>query len=352
MNILMLTPAFLPGLGGVERHVYQVARELAARENQVTVLTWTSRGAIPGDEEMDGLRVRRLSVVQARPGFRLAARWCQLASCASLIRQADVVHCHDNFFDYLPFRFLWPRKPAFVTFHGWEGRYPPTWKAIWLRRLAACLAWGNICVGHYLEKWYGVRADRIVYGGVSAPAVGVANARTSTDIIFIGRLAEDTGVNLFLDALLLLQQEYGLDLSVDICGDGPLKAALMEKSRQAGLHVTYHGFVTDVGPYLEKSRFVVTTGYLSILEAMIHRRLVFGVYDNPLKRDCLLAPWAKMMLVAGSALELARELAHYHANPQEAVPLIEQAYAWASGQTWSRVAETYLSLYRDTHNRP
>jgi hypothetical protein len=47
-----------------------------------------------------------------------------------LIKEADIIHCHDVFFWYLPFRFLFPQKKVYIPFHGYEGNNPPNKRKI------------------------------------------------------------------------------------------------------------------------------------------------------------------------------------------------------------------------------
>ena len=83
----------------------------------------------------------------------------------SLIKEADVIHAHDVYFWYFPFRFLFPFKKSFVTFHGYES-YPIRKKAIMVRKLSEYLANGNIIVGDFIKKWYGTTPNYVIYGGV------------------------------------------------------------------------------------------------------------------------------------------------------------------------------------------
>ena len=80
------------------------------------------------------------------------------------LRKYDIIHIHDVFFWYLPLRLLYPRKKVFITFHGYETQFPPSRSAIWQRRLAAKLTSGNICVGDYIGKWYGIKPTLVTYG--------------------------------------------------------------------------------------------------------------------------------------------------------------------------------------------
>jgi len=349
MNVLMLTPSYPPSIGGVQRHVSHLAGELARGGHSVRVITWTALAASEGATTENRVYVLRLPILRRRPGWRLAHRWQQLAEYRQWVGQADVVHCHDNYLDYLPFRCIYPTKPSFVTFHGWEGQFPPSRKAIWIRRLSVHLALGSICVGHYIGKWYGTTCNSVTYGGVSLRATASPAPESRADITFLGRLAQDTGVVTLVEALARLKAE-GLSLSVILCGDGPLRSLLAELSQDAGLQASFVGFVPDVQPFLASSRFVVASGYLSILEAMAQRKPVFALYNNDLRRDYLLMmPHATdMMVVAGSAGELAEQIRRFRLSPELASPLVERAYAWARVQTWQAVARMYLDLYQES----
>ena len=51
-----------------------------------------------------------------------------------------------------------------MTFHGYEGFEAPNWKQIFWHKLAAWLTKGNICIGDFHKKWYGVKPDFVSYG--------------------------------------------------------------------------------------------------------------------------------------------------------------------------------------------
>jgi len=55
-----VNPFFFPRLGGIERRIYHLGRELAARGHRVTVLTGGAQGREPERERMDGLEVVRV----------------------------------------------------------------------------------------------------------------------------------------------------------------------------------------------------------------------------------------------------------------------------------------------------
>jgi glycosyltransferase involved in cell wall biosynthesis len=60
IRLLVATPRFLPETGGVETHVYEVGRRLAAAGVEVTVLCTDTTGELPTRERLDGIDVRRV----------------------------------------------------------------------------------------------------------------------------------------------------------------------------------------------------------------------------------------------------------------------------------------------------
>jgi len=72
LRVLMVTPRFLPLLGGVEMHVDQVARRLVERGVQVTVLTTDTTGELPRREHLAGIEVRRVPAWPARRDYYFA----------------------------------------------------------------------------------------------------------------------------------------------------------------------------------------------------------------------------------------------------------------------------------------
>jgi glycosyltransferase involved in cell wall biosynthesis len=338
LNILMATGHFAPRLGGVEKHVLRVSEELVKLGHDVTVLTRRWEASLLEREEVRGIQVRRVA-----GGISRAPRDRRV----ELFQQTDVIHCHDSY-PYL--RFVapaWPaaRAPLFVTFHGYEG-YPIPRTARWLRRRLASRAAGVICMGEFICRWYEHSCDVVSYGGVDAPSRRAPDPDPDAPALYVGRLAPDTGIMAYLEALRLLR-ERGLDLSLIVCGDGPLRDKVIDFACEADVNVILRGWITDVGACLDECRFAFVSGYLSILETMANRRLACSLYDNPLKRDYLeLFPAAQNMIIADGAEALASAIQEHVSNPATTRAVIDEAEAFARGQTWRKVAQLYLDLYR------
>jgi glycosyltransferase involved in cell wall biosynthesis len=146
MKILFLTRSRWPQIGGVEKHVQKVSESLVKKGHKVRVVS---------EKEIKFPNIKYIGLIFI---------WGWLWSHRKIIQEADIVHCHDVFIWYLPFRFTFPSKPVFTTFHGWEGYWPIPYKNILLKKIASNFSWGSIAVGKYIEKYYGIQTNKIIYG--------------------------------------------------------------------------------------------------------------------------------------------------------------------------------------------
>ena len=357
MKILFLARRFWPSIGGVEKHVLQLSMELIQKGNKVTVVTEShdaSSKCKVQSAKLPGINIYRIPITR---GERLKKFqiWKWLWKNRELIKEADIVHCHDVFFWYLPFRFLYPKKKVFTTFHGYEGSEPPTWKKILSHKLAGWLSNGSIVIGDFHRKWYGVKSEAVSYGAAEKGSLDSAThqhqkvhsfARNDKcHFCFVGRLAKDTGIMIYLEALKILKKK-GISYRLVVCGEGPRMDEAIEFSKKHGLNVEFEGFVRDVEKYLKQSKFVFVSRYLGILEAMINKKLVFAVYDSPIKEDYLkMSPFSKWIVIESDPKELAKKVKFYFENPLEEKKLIEEAYNWAREQTWEKLTKNYLELW-------
>ncbi len=222
MKLLVYSPAFLPRVGGLEIAVAQLATEMARRGCEVVVVTRTASGILDAGPDADAHLPYR---VVRRPG-RLAllrlTRWCDL------FYQANV-----------SLRGLWPllfvRRPWAVSHHSWyrQGDGRIAWQDR-LKRYLLRFAVASIAVSA------SVAAD------LDTPSVVIPNsyrddlfrllpgeARTG-DLIFLGRLVSDKGVDVLLDALGLLAGR-GLRPGLTVVGDGPEAPRLRAQADRLGV---------------------------------------------------------------------------------------------------------------------
>ncbi len=333
----MITPSFLPSVGGVETHALRVSQCLAARGHDITVLTHADE---PSEERLDPLLVHRL------PRTKWLAAW---RGARPHIAAADVVHCHDAYsflHFYLPSCWLPPRRPAFATFHGYEG-YPIPQEALRRRHFVRRRVRDAICMGDFICRHYGVSCCAVSYGGVD-PVLALPPLPDTPSALFIGRLAEDTSIMVYLDALVTLDRDHGRRLHLTVAGDGPLRPIAERYAEAQGLSVKFLGAVADPAPLLANCHFAFVSGYLAIWQALAAKRLVFAVYDNDLKRDYLTGfPDAeRVMAIAAGPAELAGQLGRHLGDPDLGAEMRDRGAELAAENTWERVADLYLNMYR------
>lgn len=336
MMVLFLTRLFYPHIGGVETHVRELSKGLQKQGHDVFVLTERFSPDLKEKEIVEGAKVYRFNPPR---GIAIKVKtWIAMIQYIPLIIQSDIIHCHDVFFWYLPFRFLFPFKKVFTTFHGYES-YPVSKKAIAIRKMSEILSWGNICIGDYIKKWYGTKPDFISYGGVNIVKSEKLKIKNEKSAVFIGRLDEQTGILTYVEAVKILRKKIpNFDFSV--IGDGKLREKIDNKTKILKP-------LDNAAEYFQKYNFAFVSRYLSILEAMAAKRLVFAVYDNPLKEDYLrMAPFSRYILISNSASDLVSKISFHLNNLKERERLVENAYKWAEKYTWEEMANIYMKLWK------
>ena len=353
MSILFFSRRFYPEIGGVEKHTLEIGKRLVEKGHSVTVIAEKPQITHSLDNHSslssakDTGSVAGIDYVKIDAGkdnwFKKFRIWKELWGHRELIKKSDIVHCHDVFFWYLPFRFIFPTKKVFTTFHGYEGNKIPGKKAIFMHKLAEKFSNGNICVGDFLKKWYGTNPTYVIYGAVDfnkfKPEINKNKA------IFVGRLEEETGIMKYLEALKILKDKR-IKLELTVLGGGALEKYAKSYSKKNLLQVNFKGFVENVESYITSAKFVFVSRYLGILEAMAAKKLVFAEYNNGIKKDYLeMSPFAKDIIIENSAKGLVEKIEYYLSNLQEEKEKIENGYLWVKDKTWENLTEIYLKLW-------
>ncbi len=248
MNILFMCRLYWPHVGGVEKHVEKIS-EILKKKHEITIVCEKHDPKLPDYEMSRGVAIYRIR------GADKWTTWKWWFSHLNLINNADIVHIHDVFFWFLPFRLPYWSKKVFVTFHGWEGVYPILWKNIVIRKVSEWMAKGNICVGEFIKKYYGTKPDYVIYGAAEKSKYPKVKRQGA---IFVGRLDADQGLDYY-------------------------------KSLARKMKVKLDIFTSDpnAGKYFYKYKYAFVSGYLTILEAMAQNTPVFTYCNNPLKYDYL-----------------------------------------------------------------
>lgn len=215
MKVLLYCPVFLPSLGGLEINIARLAEDLHRAGCEVTVVAKT-----PGEApEPFAFRVVR------NPSPRELLR---------LVRRCDVF-----FQANVSLRGLWPlllvRRPWVVSHHGWysrpDGSRAPQDR---LKRFLLRFAAASIAV------------SQAVADDLETPSLVIANAYRDDlfrrlpgvpregELLFLGRLVSDKGVDVLLDALGRLAAR-GVRPGLTVVGDGPERPALQAQARRLGV---------------------------------------------------------------------------------------------------------------------
>ena len=102
MKILFLTKFFYPHIGGAEKHVLMISRELVKRNHQVTIATQKYDPKLKSFELIQGIKVVRLPYCESKWGI-----WRKLWQNRQLLNQLTLFTATTSF---LVFAFL----PAFT----------------------------------------------------------------------------------------------------------------------------------------------------------------------------------------------------------------------------------------------
>jgi glycosyltransferase involved in cell wall biosynthesis len=357
LRLLLVSARYLPFVGGVELHVHEVARRLAARGVRVTILTTDPSGRLSRHETADGVAVRRVRAWPARrdyyfaPGiFREIAR----AHC-------DVVHVQGYQTLVAPIALLAARRrrlPTVLTFHA-GGHSSPLRQAIRPAQLQALrpliaradrlVALAPFEVSDYSRR-LGIPRERfaVIPNGSDLPAAAAAGVvRDPLLIASLGRLERYKGHHRVLAAfphVLARRPEARLWIG----GQGPEEGALARLARELGvadrveIRAVSAGDRAQMARELARVKTVVSlsefeTQPIAVLEALaLGCRLV--VADTP-GLDALAR--------AGYAVSLPLE-----APPQTVATAVVEALDGAPVQeppalpTWDACADELLRLYR------
>lgn len=92
MKIAYVTPRFHPYIGGVETHVYEIAKRIA-KKFDVEVLTTDPGGKLPKVEEIDGITVRRFGSFAPSEAYYFSLELYRYLKKNS--ERYDLVHAHN-----------------------------------------------------------------------------------------------------------------------------------------------------------------------------------------------------------------------------------------------------------------
>jgi len=217
VKVLVYSPAFHPMVGGLENFVDQISRGLGGRGHEVVVATTTPSGGASGDDAFPFRVVRR-------PSPWSLLRW---------VRWCDVLF-HAN----VSLRGAWPlllvRRPWLTSHHSWycrvDGRI--AWQARLKRRAVRFST--SVAVSRALADDLGGGTYVITNPYREDVFRLLPEVARDRDLVFLGRLVSDKGMDVLLDALAILDRE-GIAPRLTVVGDGPERPRLAAQAERLGI---------------------------------------------------------------------------------------------------------------------
>jgi len=356
VKVAMIGLKGIPALhGGIERHVEELARGLAARGHDVTV--YCRRHYTPADAAVAGVRLRRLPSI---PTKHLDA-WTHtlLASLDALPRGFDVYHYHALGPATLAFLPRFCGRRVVVTVHGldWQREKWGAAAAAYLRLgewAAARLAHRTIVVSRELQRYFARRRRRTTYipNAVAAPApadlavLGRFGLTPGGYLLAVGRLVPEKGIHLLLDAY----RQTATPLPLVVVGDDPGGRYIAELKRMADDRVRFVGYLYGpplaaffAGCYLYVQPSTLEGLSIALLEAMSYGA---GILASDIAPNVEALGDAGFYFPAGDAVALRRELGRLLADATAVKTKGAAAQRRAAGlYSWDEVARRTEAVY-------
>lgn len=364
LRLLMVTPRYFPMMGGVENHVYQVARRLAHAGVEITVLTTDPSKQLPAYEKIEGVHIQR---VHAWPNDR---DYYFAPGIYQMIRQGnwDLMHLQSYHTLVAPVAMLAAQRaklPYVVTFHG-GGHSSPLRNRIrgvqqtllrpLLARAQKLVAVANFEIGYYSEHLHlEVGRFAVIPNGCDLAINASAITKIETkgiQIVSMGRLERYKGHHRILAAMPTILAQYP-DAHLRIVGEGPYKAALQEQAIALGMneHVTIGGI-----PIAERAQMatLLASATLVTLLSDYETHPIAALEALALRRPVLVTNTSGLQELAEQGLAQSIALT---SSPQEvAAAVIAQIRSpHLPGKidlpTWDDCARELLMLYRSCTGR-
>ena len=246
MHILHLYKDYFPVLGGIENHIRVLAEAQAAAGHRVTVLV-CDPGRHTRRSETNGVMVIRAGRLATRASMPIS-----LAQPRELLGQRpDIVHVHSPYPLGELANWLTRRGQATVITHHSDVVRQRAWLRLYAPLLRRVLRVADRIIAtspRYVETspWLRPVADKCVVVPLGVDAAlfrpGEKEHTGSPRLLFVGRLRYYKGLDTLLHALTQLP-----GVSLDIVGEGPMRATWEALARTVGLtdRVHFRGDVAD-----------------------------------------------------------------------------------------------------------
>ncbi len=376
MNICLLTPTFLPKIGGVETVVSSLAKHYQRMSHNPCVITQLPRRGkgTPNDDALPYpvVRYRRPWSFAWSPALRGIYRTLQAAHRKYAF---DVIHCHLVYpVGYVAMAFAQKHDiPVVITAHGSDVRPTSRYRQrdlVW-NRIVSSLQRCNLVTAistHMNDVLAGIvehdDAIQLIPNGVDAdeltdPVAYDRHWPVDADkpfILYIGGLKRQKGVDLLLEAAKTIHDRGHTQTDIIVAGDGHERSRLEAFVHDNDLSqtVNFLGTVTgDLKRYLlQNCRYVVmpsraeSMGIVAI-EALTCGKPVVAAAVGGLTDTVIDGITGKLAPPENAAALGDAMLAMESAN----IDAMESgARQHAENYTWPAIAKQYLNAYQSVMN--
>ncbi|HTX44318.1 MAG TPA: glycosyltransferase family 4 protein [Methanocella sp.] len=274
MKICLVNALFYPFSGGVEKHMYELSRELVRLDVDVTVVTARIEGTA-AYEELEGVKVHRIPCLSVRvpglypPPLVLSPLFFLYLKRLDEENGFDIIHLQNRFFVDFDTAALYARlrhRPFMMTIHNARpvGISPAItafgsaydwlvgrWPFALSDRIIAVSEWAR----HDIAK-YGIDVRKIVtvHNGI---AVGSFKPTAATGVrerygiggpmlLFVGRMITQKGIPYLIEAMPPVLERHP-DAKLLLIGRGNALEGFKKKVRAKGLEksVLFSGYMTE-----------------------------------------------------------------------------------------------------------
>src|SRR5215469_1613644 len=247
LHVLVVAARYLPYVGGLETHVYEVGRRLAFAGIDVTILTTDVSGRLPTVEESESMHIRRVRAWPANKDYYFAPGIYRVITGGGW----DLVHCqgYHNLVPPLAMLAAWRANIPFVlSFHS-GGDVTRLRKALrWLQwmmlrplllQARKLIAVSEFEAGFFREQLR-LPIERfaiIPNGAAHLPKVPEAATNEGSNrplIVSIGRLERYKGHQRVIAAFPKVLEQVP-DAQLRIVGIGPYESTLHKMARRLGV---------------------------------------------------------------------------------------------------------------------
>lgn len=249
---------------------------------QIDVCTLYSRNIFAKELTENDIRVFNLDLSFKYDFFKMI-------SFIKLVRREkyDIVHVHlfpADLFVAISSLFL-PKNIVFIfSEHSVYNRRRSSKFFKFIDRFTCSKYQKIVCVSEIVKKslieWLPKIASETIVIKNAVPVDKIRDKKESIyDILFVGRLERVKGLDVFFEAIKLLEIKHGRKLKVGVVGDGSIREELKTLTKNLGISdiVEFLGIRKDINDLMQKSKIFVLPSRWEGLPMVIIEAMAFGL---------------------------------------------------------------------------